>query len=137
VTIGDQAFTVNQSGGLVASISMFDPAQPSTPEVQCYSRATPGWPTTCTLKATAATYDGTPIVSYDWDVFYSFGLRQTGAGPQMAFTVPCGLNDSTQVGERVPLLVSLKVTDANGNFVKVRSGSEYGQELWVVLYTCS
>jgi hypothetical protein len=122
VTIaGNLTFTVNQGPGIAVSLAMFDPARTSEATTECQIR---GQPTTCVFKASAATYDGSPIVSYSWDVSYTYGvvksLTQSGSNPEFAFTETCGHAGPT---DDYRLLVSVKVTDSKGNTATAYSGS--------------
>jgi hypothetical protein len=139
-TIAGQTFTVNQSSGLVAAFSLFDPGQTSTATNECRFRSGASNPNTCTLRSTSFTFDATAIVTYTWAVQYTFGtvktISQTGATPSLDITDKCGQDGSTDDGAANPLSVTLTVTDSKGNSTTATSGVGSQPALQIKMFTC-
>jgi hypothetical protein len=138
VTIGGQTFTVNQQAGLVASFQMFDPASQPDPTTDCRFRNATSQPTTCTLRSTSFTFDSTSIVSYSWNVQYTYGTVKTITGTNSSIDIvdTCGQPQATDDGVANPLSVSLMITDAKGNTATATAGSGTQPAMNVRLYNC-
>jgi hypothetical protein len=137
-TIAGQTFTVNQSVGIVAAFEMVDLGAQPTPTTECRFRGTTGRSNTCTLRSTSFTLDSTAIVSYSWNVQYTYGTVKTlsGTGSSIDITDTCGQTQSTDDGAANPLSVSLTITDAKGNTATATAGSGNQPAMQVRLYTC-
>jgi hypothetical protein len=137
-TIAGQTFTVNQSVGIVAAFEMVDLGAQPTPTTECRFRGTTGRSNTCTLRSTSFTLDSTAIVSYSWNVQYTYGTVKTlsGTGSSIDITDTCGQTQSTDDGAANPLSVSLTITDAKGNSATATAGSGNQPAMQVRLYNC-
>jgi hypothetical protein len=138
VTIAGQTFTVSQPPGLVAAFQMFDPATQAGPTTECRFTSLTGQPSTCTLRSTSFTFDATPIVSYSWNIQYTYGTVKTIAGTASSIDIvdTCGQLQSTDDGASNPLSVSLTVTDARGNTATATAGSGSQPAMVVRLFNC-
>jgi hypothetical protein len=140
VTVAGQTLTISQPGGLVASFQMFDPATQPGPTTECRftSLSVPGRPSTCTLRSTSFTFDATAIVSYSWNIQYTYGSVKTitGTGSTIDITDTCGQVQATDDGATNPLSVSLTITDAKGNTATATAGSGSQPAMQVRLYNC-
>lgn len=137
-TIAGQTFTVTQSTGIVTSFEMFDIGSQPSATTDCRFKSITGRSNTCTLRSTSFTFDSTPIVSYSWNIQYTFGTVKviTGTGSSIDITDTCGQAASTDDGAANPLAVSLTITDAKGNTGTATSGSGNQPALQVRLYNC-
>jgi hypothetical protein len=137
-TIAGQTFTVNQSAGLVAAFEMVDLGSQPGATTDCRFRSTTGRSNTCTLRSTSFTFDSTAIVSYSWNVQYTYGSIKTfnGTGSSIDITDTCGQTQSTDDGAANPLSVSLTITDAKGNTATATAGSGNQPAMQVRLYNC-
>jgi hypothetical protein len=138
VTIAGQTFTVNQAAGLVASFQMTDPASQPGPTTDCRFRNPTSTPSTCTLRSTSFTFDATAIVSYSWNISYTYDTVKTitGTNPTIDIVDTCGQPQATDDGAANPLSVSLTITDAKGNTATATSGSGNQPAMQVRLYNC-
>jgi hypothetical protein len=138
VTIAGQTFTVNQAAGLVAQFQMFDPASQPGPTTDCRFRNPTSQPSTCTLRSTSFTFDATAIVSYSWNVQYTYDSVKTitGTGSSIDIVDTCGLSQATDDGVANPLSVTLTITDAKGNTATATAGSGNQPAMNVRLYNC-
>src|SRR5262249_9776664 len=95
-------------------------------------------PTTCTLRSTSFTFDATAIVSYSWNIQYTYGDVKTitGSGSTINIVDTCGGPASTDDGAANPLSVSLTITDAKGTTATAAAGSGNQAGMNVRLYTC-
>src|SRR5213078_3199655 len=73
VTVGGLTFTVTQDDGIVASFQMTDPGQTIGPVNECRFRSANGTATTCTLTSTSVTAGPRAIVTYEWNILYTYG----------------------------------------------------------------
>jgi hypothetical protein len=138
-TIAGQTFTVNQLSGLVVSFSMFDLGSQPSDTTDCrFRNATAGVSSTCTLRSTSFTFDATAIVSYSWNVQYTYGSVKTltGTGSSIDIVDTCGGPAATDDGAPNPLSVSLTITDAKGNTATATAGSGSQPAMQVRLYNC-
>jgi all-beta uncharacterized protein len=138
VTIAGQTFTINQPAGLVAAFQMFDPASQPGPTTECRFRSVTGQPSTCTLRSTSFTFDATAIVSYSWNIQYTYGTVKTMTGTASSIDIvdTCGQFPSTDDGASNPLSVSLTVTDARGNTATATAGSGSQPSMAIRMYNC-
>jgi hypothetical protein len=138
VTIAGQTFTVNQAAGLVAQFQLFDPASQPGATTDCRFRNPTSQPSTCTLRSTSFTFDATAIVSYSWNIQYTYDTVKTitGTGSSIDIVDTCGQPQATDDGVANPLSVSLTITDAKGNTATATSGSGSQPALNVRLYNC-
>jgi hypothetical protein len=139
VTIAGQTFTVSQPPGVVAAFQMFDPASQSGPTTECRFTSLTGQPSTCTLRSTSFTFDATPIVSYSWNIQYTYGGAVntiTGTSSSIDVVDTCGKLQSTDDGASNPLSVSLTITDGRGNTATATAGSGNQPAMAVRLYNC-
>jgi hypothetical protein len=138
VTIAGQTLTVNQLAGLVVAFQMVDPGSQPGPTTDCRFRSLTGGPSTCTLRSTSFTFDSTAIVSYSWNVQYTYGSVKTltGTGSSIDITDTCGQAQATDDGAPNPLSVSLTITDAKGNTATATAGSGTQPAMQVRLYNC-
>jgi hypothetical protein len=138
VTVAGTVVTVNQDSGLIAQFDMFDPASQPGPTNECRFRNLTSQPTTCTLRSTSFTFDATAIVSYSWNIQYTYGDVKTitGTGSTIDIVDTCGGPASSDDGAANPLTVSLTITDAKGNTATATSGTGGRPGMNVRLYTC-
>src|SRR5215831_9180102 len=138
VTIAGQTFTVSQAAGLVAQFQMFDPASQPEATTDCRFRNPTSQPSTCTLRSTSFTFDATAIVSYSWNIQYTYGSVKTitGTGSSIDIVDTCGQPQATDDGVANPLSVSLTITDAKGNTATATAGSGNQPAMSVRLYNC-
>ena len=140
VTIGGLTFTVTQDDGVIASFQMFDPGQTIGEVRECRFRGGAGSTTTCTLTSTSFTAGARSIVSYEWNIQYTYVTAKQFTPilvfPSTTFSDSCGQTSSTDDGVTQPLSVVLKVTDSNGNTATASSGAGSQPSLTVRLFTC-
>ncbi len=138
VTIAAQTFTVNQAAGLVAAFSLFDSGSQPSATNECRFRSVSSQTTMCTLRSTSFTFDATAIVSYSWNVQYTYDTVKTftGTSSSIDFTDKCGQPQSTDDGAPNPLSVSLTVTDSKGNTATATAGSGDQPAMQIRMYTC-
>jgi hypothetical protein len=137
-TIAGQTFTVTQSAGIVTSFEMFDLGSQPSATTDCRFKSITGRSNTCTLRSTSFTFDSTAIVSYSWNIQYTYGTVKviTGTGSSIDITDTCGQAASTDDGAANPLAVTLTITDAKGNTGTATAGSGNQPPLQVRLYNC-
>jgi hypothetical protein len=125
---------------LAAAFQLIDSATQAGPTTECRIRGQAGQPSTCRLNSTSFTFGANTIVSYTWNVQYTYEtvktLTQTGANPTLAITDICGLNQSTPEGALQPISVSLTVTDNLGATATATSGVGSQPALQLRLFTC-
>ena len=138
VTVAGNTVTVNQDSGVVASFEMFDPASQAGATTDCRFKSVTSGPSTCTLRSTSFTFDSTAIVSYSWNIQYTYGSVKTITGntSTIDITDTCGGAQSTDDGAANPLSVSLTITDAKGNTATATAGSGSQPAMQVRLYSC-
>jgi hypothetical protein len=139
VTIAEtRTFTVNQSGGIAVSFALFDPARTSDPTTECVVQSSTGQPTTCVLKSTSFTYDSAPIVSYAWELSYTYNVvrifTKTGPDPELTFTQACGQPGPT---DDYHLFAKLTVTDSHGNTATASAGIFGQPDLQILPLSCT
>lgn len=134
-TIGPVAPTT-----LAAAFQLIDSATQAGPTTECRIRGQAGQPSTCQLNSTSFTFGTNTIVSYTWNVQYTYEtvktLTQTGPSPTLAITDICGLNQSTPEGAVQPISVSLTVTDNLGATATATSGAGSQPAMQLRLFTC-
>jgi hypothetical protein len=133
---GSTTHRVNQAGSaFTVSVQMFDPFRSSSPTSECQIRSA-GGSNTCNLVAT--TNLPGPVTNYAWTASYVYGtatrtVTQNNASNTLAITDTCGLAGSTASGAPTDLVVSLTVSDGQGNSQSLSLGA--GQ-LRISFFTC-
>ncbi|MCU1382794.1 MAG: Serine/threonine kinase associate protein KapC [Acidobacteria bacterium] len=146
LTIAGQTFTVAQAGsssstGIVAAFQLFDPGSQQGATTECRIRSASGAPTTCTLQSTSFTLGTNAVVSYSWNVQYTYDTVKTftGTSPTLAITDVCGTLPNTIAttdGASQPLSVSLTVTDNLGATATAISGTGSQAPLVMRFFVC-
>ena len=132
---GSTEFRVNQGGvPFNVGFTTTDPFRSgSQPTTECWLRSTA---TPCTFTAFANLPGNT--YTYAWTATYVYGTTKSSAGTASALTITdgCGGAGATVDGPPVELVVTLTVSDEQGNTVTVRSGEGNQPALVLRLFSC-
>lgn len=135
---GGARYQVNQQEApFAASFTMTDPFRSgSAPTDECWFRSSA---TPCNFTATA-NLPGPGAYTYKWSATYSYGtvkvVTQENTSNTFAFTDVCGGPGSAADGPSAELIVTLTITDSQGNTITLQSGQSGQPPLRVRLYTC-
>lgn len=140
ITVGGQTVTINQSGGLVASFALFNPAAQFAETMECRFRAATSTPSTCYVESTSSALSSTTIINYSWTVSYQYGVEnnvsQSGPSNRITFSHTCGGSGSTDAGATGLMTVTLTVTDNQGTIATAISGTGSQPALSIRAWTC-